>query len=112
MPTYEYRCPKCGVFETIQKITEDALKTCPTCSAPIQRLVSAPAFHLKGSGWYKTDYASGGSSPSSSSSGGDKASTPTGGESKGESKTESASSNTTSTPATESKPTSSDSSSS
>ena len=66
MPTYEYRCPKCGEFELVQKITEDALKTCPTCGSTVERLVSAAAFHLKGSGWYKTDY--GGSTAKSSSS--------------------------------------------
>ena len=62
MPTYEYRCPKCGEFELVQKISEDAIKSCPTCSSPVERLVSGAAFHLKGSGWYKTDYASGSSS--------------------------------------------------
>jgi putative FmdB family regulatory protein len=58
MPTYEYQCKKCGIFEISQRITEDALKTCPTCSGAVERLISATAFHLKGGGWYKTDYAS------------------------------------------------------
>ncbi|MCC6219880.1 MAG: zinc ribbon domain-containing protein [Deltaproteobacteria bacterium] len=58
MPTYEYRCPNCGDFELVQKITDEALRTCPTCGKAVSRLVSAAAFHLKGSGWYKTDYAS------------------------------------------------------
>ena len=68
MPTYDYHCDKCGNFEFVQKITDDALKTCPTCGGAVKRLVSAAAFHLKGSGWYKTDYASGSSGSSSSSS--------------------------------------------
>jgi putative FmdB family regulatory protein len=59
MPTYEYNCKKCGPFEHFQKITEDALKTCPQCGGEVERLISASAFHLKGGGWYKTDYASG-----------------------------------------------------
>ncbi len=60
MPTYEYECSTCRHrFEIVQKITEPPLTTCPKCGAEkIKRLVSAPAFHLKGSGWYKTDYSS------------------------------------------------------
>lgn len=58
MPTYEYECQKCGVFEVVQKISEDALKECPTCQQKVVRLLSAAPFHLKGAGWYKTDYSS------------------------------------------------------
>ncbi len=57
MPTYEYRCKNCGTFEAVQKITDPKLTVCPTCGAEVERLLSAAAFHLKGSGWYKTDYA-------------------------------------------------------
>ena len=75
MPTYEYLCEKCGNFDFVQKITEDAMKTCPTCGSPVKRLISAAAFHLKGTGWYKTDYGSssgrGGSSSSSGSASGE-----------------------------------------
>lgn len=69
MPTYEYLCSACGHnFEQVQKISEDALKDCPQCGkSELKRLVNAAAFHLKGSGWYKTDYASGSSSSTSSS---------------------------------------------
>lgn len=75
MPTYEYECPDCGhVFEEVQKITAPALTDCPKCQAKnVRRIISATAFHLKGSGWYKTDYGSSGSSSGSSSS---KSSTP------------------------------------
>lgn len=63
MPIYEYECPKCGLFEVVQKTTAKPLKCKPDCSDPAcpraaKRLISAAAFHLKGSGWYKTDYAS------------------------------------------------------
>ena len=68
MPTYEYECKKCGVFEVEQRITEDALKTCPTCKKPISRLISAPAFHLKGGGWYKDLYSGSSNTPKSSES--------------------------------------------
>ncbi|MFN8602924.1 MAG: FmdB family zinc ribbon protein [Candidatus Binatia bacterium] len=56
MPIYEYNCPKCGDFDTMQKITDGPLKKCPTCKAKVTKLISNPAFHLKGGGWYITDY--------------------------------------------------------
>jgi len=59
MPIYEYRCENCGVFEVTRRITEPALKRCPTCKGKVERLMSATSFVLKGSGWYATDYASG-----------------------------------------------------
>jgi len=57
VPLYEYQCPKCGVFEIIRKFSDEPLTVCPTCGREIQKLASAPAFHLKGTGWYVTDYA-------------------------------------------------------
>ena len=57
MPLYEYQCPKCGVFELIRKFSDEPVIVCPTCGSEIQKLASAPAFHLKGTGWYVTDYA-------------------------------------------------------
>jgi putative FmdB family regulatory protein len=60
MPTYEYQCEKCGhEFEREQRITEDPVKTCPSCRArKVRRLISRTAFVLKGSGWYSDLYAS------------------------------------------------------
>jgi putative FmdB family regulatory protein len=58
MPIYEYKCPKCGEFEVTQRITENALKKCPTCKSKVERLLSRTSFILKGTGWYATDYAS------------------------------------------------------
>jgi putative FmdB family regulatory protein len=58
MPIYEYKCHKCGEFEVTQRITEDALKKCPTCKSKVERLLSRTSFILKGTGWYATDYAS------------------------------------------------------
>ncbi|HYR79794.1 MAG TPA: zinc ribbon domain-containing protein [Candidatus Dormibacteraeota bacterium] len=57
MPIYEYKCPKCGVFEAMQRITEPSLKKCPTCKSKVERQMSRGSFVLKGSGWYATDYA-------------------------------------------------------
>lgn len=58
MPIYEYACPDCNHrFETIQKISEDPVKVCPTCGAGnVKKLVSATSFVLKGSGWYSDHY--------------------------------------------------------
>jgi putative FmdB family regulatory protein len=57
MPTYEYRCDNGHTFEALQSMSEDALDTCEVCGAPAQRILSAPAIHYKGSGFYTTDYA-------------------------------------------------------
>ncbi|MFM7140735.1 MAG: FmdB family zinc ribbon protein [Alphaproteobacteria bacterium] len=67
MPIYEYRCAKCGDFDVSQKITESPLKKCPTCKGKVSKLISSPAFHLKGSGWYVTDYAGKGKKDSAKS---------------------------------------------
>lgn len=68
MPIYEYRCPKCGTFETMQRITEAPLKRCPTCKSKVERMMSRTSFVLKGTGWYATDYARSGSAKSTDSS--------------------------------------------
>jgi putative FmdB family regulatory protein len=62
MPLYEYRCAACGhELEALQKITDAPLKACPECKKRrLERLMSAPAFRLKGGGWYETDFKSDG----------------------------------------------------
>lgn len=70
MPLYEYRCSKCGdVFEVIQKFADAPLTVHEACGGPVERLISASGFNFKGSGWYVTDYARGGSSPKKDSDG-------------------------------------------
>ena len=61
MPVYEYVCEKCGhEFEVSQRITEEPIKTCPSCRARrVKRLISQTSFVLKGSGWYSDLYSSG-----------------------------------------------------
>ena len=61
MPIYEYQCQGCAnEFETIQKISEAALTTCPSCGKDLlKKKISAVAFRLKGAGWYETDFKSG-----------------------------------------------------
>jgi putative FmdB family regulatory protein len=60
MPFYEYECPSCKhTEEVLQKITDKAKGTCPSCGKRgYRRLVSAPVFRLKGKGWYETDFKS------------------------------------------------------
>ena len=58
MPLREYQCDACGHrFEVIQKMSDLPLEACPKCGEILRKLQAAPAFHLKGSGWYATDYA-------------------------------------------------------
>jgi putative FmdB family regulatory protein len=58
MPIYEYQCQKCQErLEVMQRISDEPLKTCPECGGDLKKLISAPAFQFKGSGWYVTDYA-------------------------------------------------------
>jgi putative FmdB family regulatory protein len=70
MPLYEYRCESCERrFEFLQGMSEAPIVVCPECGGELKRLFSAPAFHLKGSGWYKTDYARGGAKAGDSPAG-------------------------------------------
>jgi putative FmdB family regulatory protein len=58
MPIYEYQCSQCGnVEEAIQKFSDKPLSKCKRCSGKLHKLISHSTFHLKGSGWYVTDYA-------------------------------------------------------
>ena len=58
MPTYEYKCPKCGTrFERLQKISEPAGAPCPKCGTKAERQISGGhGLVFKGSGFYETDY--------------------------------------------------------
>jgi putative FmdB family regulatory protein len=58
MPIYEYACKSCGHgFDALQKMSDDPLTECPDCGQPeLKKLLSAPNFRLKGSGWYETDF--------------------------------------------------------
>ena len=70
MPLYEYRCSKCEKnIEVIRKFSDPPLTEHEGCGGTLEQLLSAPAFQLKGTGWYVTDYAKAGAKPSSDSSG-------------------------------------------
>ena len=58
MPTYDYRCTKCGKeFEVFHKISETPKILCPECSAAAEKMISSSSnFILKGDGFYVNDY--------------------------------------------------------
>jgi putative FmdB family regulatory protein len=104
MPIYEYKCEKCGtVFEKRQSFSDETLTTHPECGGPVHRLLSAPAFQLKGTGWYATDYAKGNSGGASSSGNGGEKKESAKSEGDSASKTESAPPASTSTTTSDSK---------
>jgi putative FmdB family regulatory protein len=60
LPIYEYKCEGCGeTFEVIQKFSDEPLTVHKKCGGHVHKLMSAPSFQFKGSGWYVTDYAKG-----------------------------------------------------
>jgi putative FmdB family regulatory protein len=57
MPIYEYECKKCGdIIEAIQSFNDNPLKKHTQCGGKLDRLISLSSFHLKGAGWYDTEY--------------------------------------------------------
>ncbi len=59
MPLYEYECTACRRHtEKIQKFSDPEITTCPYCGGELKRVISAPAFSLKGGGWYADGYGS------------------------------------------------------
>jgi putative FmdB family regulatory protein len=105
VPIYEYKCDNGHVFDVMQKMADEPLTECVECGAPARRVLTAPAVHFKGSGFYNTDYGkrkgggSNGSSDSSSSeskSSGSSDSSSSGSSSKSESKAASSSSSSSS----------------
>lgn len=88
MPLYEYECTNCKErVEVIQRISDPPYTHCPKCGGEMKKLISSPAIQFKGSGFYKTDYASSKPSESKSESKSESSST-TKSESKSESKTD------------------------
>jgi len=73
MPIYEYRCSSCGhELEALQKFSDAPLVACPACKTDaLVKQVSAAGFHLKGTGWYATDFKGGGSKPAAKADGAD-----------------------------------------
>lgn len=58
MPIYEYQCSQCNMItEVLQQFSDKPRSTCDQCGGKMNKLISQSTFHLKGSGWYVTDYA-------------------------------------------------------
>jgi putative FmdB family regulatory protein len=58
MPIYEYECQECNqITEAMQKFSDPPLDECPHCQGTLRKMISQSSFHLKGGGWYVTDYA-------------------------------------------------------
>ena len=57
MPIFEYECTECGYyFDELQKLGAEPLVECPDCGEDaLKKLLSAPAFQLKGSGWRNSE---------------------------------------------------------
>jgi putative FmdB family regulatory protein len=87
MPIYEYRCSTCGYEkEYLQKVSDPRLTDCPECGKPtFEKLVSAAGFHLKGSGWYVTDFKNNGAKPKAGKEAGEKPKSESGDKPKSES---------------------------
>ena len=67
MPLYEYQCTQCRErSEILQKLNDPPYTHCPKCGGEVKKLFSSPAIQFKGSGFYKTDYASTSTGKSSS----------------------------------------------
>lgn len=69
MPIYAYQCGDCGFQQDVlQKISEPPRTTCPSCGHErFSKQLSAPAFQLKGTGWYVTDFRDNGKKPADKS---------------------------------------------
>lgn len=68
MPIYEYRREDGSIIEAIQKFSDPPLTNCPETGQKVERIISESSFQLKGSGWYKTDYAGASTAKASSKS--------------------------------------------
>lgn len=65
MPTYSYACTSCdNRFDIVQSFTDDALTECNECSGKLRKLFNSVGIVFKGSGFYRTDSRSGGSTAS------------------------------------------------
>ena len=90
MPLYEYECLQCGKrTELLQRFADAPLAACPHCGGEVRKMVSAPAFQFKGSGFYVTDYAAKKGGSEGKTEGGSEAKAEGKSETKSETKTES-----------------------
>ena len=89
MPLYEYQCTACGErSEILQRISDPSHTHCPKCGGVVKKLISSPAIQFKGSGFYKTDYASTSTAKSEKAEKAEKSETSEKSESKSETKSD------------------------
>jgi putative FmdB family regulatory protein len=71
MPIYEYRCSSCGFQkEYLRKVSDPLLSVCPACSnETFGKMLTSAGFHLKGGGWYVTDFKGSGARPAARTDG-------------------------------------------
>ena len=71
MPTYAYACTSCDHrFEAVQSFSDNSLTSCPQCEGRLRKVFSAVGVVFKGSGFYRTDSRSSGSSATLPAGGG------------------------------------------
>lgn len=70
MPTYQYACTACGhELEAVQSFSDDPLTACPDCGGNLRKLFGNVGVVFKGSGFYRNDSRSSGSSSTAASDG-------------------------------------------
>jgi len=70
LPTYQYVCTECGgQLEAVQKFSDDPLTVHDDCGGKLRKVFSPVGIVFKGSGFYRTDSRSGGSTTSTTSAG-------------------------------------------
>jgi len=58
MPLYDYRCAACArEVEVMHSIHDQGPETCTACGGTMNKVLSLPTIHFKGSGWAKKDAA-------------------------------------------------------
>lgn len=57
MPIYEYKCENGHVFDVMQRMSDDPLKTCTECEAAVHKVMQPVGISFRGSGFYSTDYS-------------------------------------------------------
>lgn len=71
MPVYAYKCKSCGhQLEVRQSFSDAPLSECPQCGGELRKQFNSVGVVFKGSGFYRNDSRSGGSSPSATSGSG------------------------------------------
>ena len=88
MPIYEYKCENGHVFDVMQKLADEPLTACVECGAPVRKVLHPVNISFKGSGFYSTDYKSGGAQKAEPAKNGDSGAKKEGAADKGGSSTE------------------------